>query len=130
MMPKLTIAATRAALAWFAIGFTIGLGLLIDKATGGLGLGVGWLHAHLHVLLFGWLVQLIFAVGYWMLPRFGRDRPRRGFAIAAIALLNIASCLAMCFPWLRLHEATWVAQGFGVICFAVHAWPRVKAFGV
>lgn len=130
MMPDTTIYSLRAALIWFVVGITIGATMMIDIAVGLGGVSSDLLHTHIHVMLFGWLVQIIFAVAYWMLPRFGRDRPRAGLAIAGIVGVNLASVASLGFPWWRLHAVVWVLEFAAFVLFAVHAWPRVKSFGV
>lgn len=129
-MPSLTIWSLRCALVALVVGFSVGAFLLMDKATAGIGLGAGWLHLHLHLLMFGFFVQAIFAVAYWMLPRFEGKRPRKGFAIAAVVLLNTACLIALFFPLARLHQPVVLVESVAAIAFAIHAWPRIKAFGV
>jgi hypothetical protein len=129
MMPPLSVWALRASLVWFAAGISIGALLLIDKGSGAVGLSVGWLHTHLHLLLFGWLVQTVFAVAYWMLPRFGRKRPRAVLAVVATVLLNATALIAFGFVWTPLHRVVASLELAAVVLFAVHAWPRIKSFG-
>lgn len=129
MMPPLTVWALRSAVVSLVVGFTIGALMLIDKGTGAIALDAGWLHSHMHLLLFGFFVQMIFAIAYWMLPTFGRDRPRGGLAVAAVALVNAASLGALAFPWLPVHQPLALFEIGAVLAFAGHAWPRVKAFG-
>lgn len=129
MMPDTTIFSLRAALVWFVVGITLGAVMMIDMAVALPGVSMDILHAHIHVMLFGWLVQIIFAVAYWMLPRFGRERPRAGLAIAGIVGINLASLVALGFPWFRMHAVVWGLEAASFLLFAVHAWPRVKSFG-
>jgi len=129
MMPVLTVWAMRAALAWLVVGFTIGAVMLADKGLGRIGLGAGWLHVHVHALLFGFLVQTIFAVAYWMLPRFGRDRPRTPAAAAAVAMVNLAPLLAGgLLADAPVHAAVALTEATAVAVFVWHAWPRIKPF--
>lgn len=129
MIPRASIWSLRSALVWFVVGTSIGGLLLVDKGVGTLGLAAGWLHAHLHIMFAGWLLQTIFAVAYWMLPRFGRKRPRSRFAITAIGALNVASVAAIGFVWIPVHRLVALLELAAVVLFVWHAWPRVKAFG-
>src|SRR3954454_476837 len=45
---------------------------------------------HLHLLVVGWLTEVIFGVAYWMFPRYSPDRPRGNDRLgwAAFVLLN------------------------------------------
>lgn len=89
-MPKLTRYAIRAAMLWLLIGLSAGIlywaNQLWDIAP--------WLAAfsptYLHILVVGWLTQLIFAVIYWMFPIIHRDNMRGDprLAWATLALIN------------------------------------------
>jgi hypothetical protein len=103
------------------------------------------LPAHIEFLLFGWTVQLILGVGFWILPRFspgeGRKprRGREGLAWLAFFLLNLGALLAGLGPLAgvlggagfssTLSIAGRAAEAGAALAFAVHAWPRVKAAG-
>ena len=135
-MPRLSVLMIRAALAYLAAGFVLGAVMLADR---GLPLGV-WVYRlrpiHIEFLLLGWTVQLAFGVAFWILPRFrsGAERGRASLAWAAFALLN-AGVLGVAFglaagapPVVGLLGRG--AEGLAAAAFALHAWPRVKAFGV
>ena len=136
-MPRLSIWMIRAALLYLAVGFTFGGLLLFHK---GLPLSpVLWslLPAHIEFLLFGWTVQLIMGVAFWILPRFSRE-PRRGnlpLACMAFALLNLGVWLAGFGHLLFPRAAPLIgllgraAEAGAALAFAAHAWPRVKALG-
>lgn len=134
-MPLLSIWAIRSALIYLALGFTFGALLLFHK-----GLPISpWLWrllpAHIDFLLFGWTVQLVMGVAYWILPRFSRE-PRRGnvsLARAAVLCLNLGVLLAGLGPALAMPPALAfagrVAEFSAALTFAAHAWSRVKALG-
>jgi hypothetical protein len=126
----------RAALVYLAAGFTFGGLLLFHK---GIPLHPAvWrlLPAHIEFLLFGWTVQLVMGMAFWILPRFSRE-PRRGnvpLAWAAFALLNLGVWLAGLGPAFSasalLPALGRAAELLAAAAFALHAWPRVKAAGV
>lgn len=131
-MPRLSVWMARAALLYLAAGFTLGGLLMFHK---GLPL-TPWLWAllpaHIEFLLFGWTVQLVMGVAFWILPRFGRA-PRRGnvgLAWLACGLLNLGVWLVGFSP--LLGSTGWLyfwgrAAEFGAaLAFAAHAWPRVR----
>lgn len=128
-MPALSVWALRLALSWFVVGATLGAWMLAAKGLPGVNPGYGFLPTHMTAMLFGWLVQAIFAVAYWMLPRFGRERPRVGAAIAAVVCINAAAAVALAAPWFSVERVVAALELVAVAAFAVHAWPRVKAFG-
>lgn len=126
-MPPINVRIIQLALGYLAVGTTIGAGLLVDK---GFGLGSAlWSLRPLHVemLLFGWLVQLAFGVGAWILPRTrGSERPR--LLYAAIGLLNAGIWLAglgAFSPPLLL--AGRLAELVSALAFAGYIWPRVRS---
>lgn len=135
-MPRLTVLMLRIALVYLALGFSFGGLLLFHK---GIPLSP-WLWsllpAHIEFLLLGWTVQLAMGVAFWILPRFSRE-PKRGderLAWLAFALLNLGVLLAGVGPLLGaaalLVFLGRAAEAGAALAFAVHAWPRVKAFGV
>jgi hypothetical protein len=94
--------------------------------------------AYVHLLVVGWITQMIFGVAYWMFPKYTPDRPRGGnvVAIATFALLNIGLVLRVIAEPVRawrpgllpgwLLVVAGIAQALAGIGFAVSTWPRVK----
>lgn len=130
-MPKFSIWATRLALVYFLLGFTFGALLLVNKAAPIHPAIWGLLPLHIEFLLMGWIVQLVFAVGYWIFPRFKFEpkRGRPGLAWAALFLLNagIAVVSAAAFSggsaWLLMGR---VLEIGAVLVFAAQLWLRTK----
>ncbi|MDQ6716824.1 MAG: hypothetical protein M3Z17_00600 [Gemmatimonadota bacterium] len=74
----------RASLLWFVGGITLGLAMAIHPAW------VVYRPAHAHMNLVGFVVMMIFGVGYQMLPRFfGHPIHSKALAAAHIWLANI-----------------------------------------
>lgn len=74
----------RASLLWFTAGITLGLAMAIHPAW------VMYRPAHAHMNLVGFVVMMIFGIGYQMLPRFfGHPIHSRTFAIAHVWLANL-----------------------------------------
>ncbi len=74
----------RASLVWFVAGITLGLAMAIHPAW------VMYRPAHAHMQLVGFVVMMIFGVGYQMLPRFfGHPIHSRRFAAAHVWLANL-----------------------------------------
>lgn len=129
-MPALSRWFIRLALAYLALGTTIGATILATKA-------VGWwlwswrlLPLHMEMLLSGWLLQLAMGVAYWILPRFHQSRGDPRPAWSALVLLNVGVILVGATAALGWSPA-WIVVGrtaelAAVAAFAVHAWPRVK----
>jgi hypothetical protein len=130
-MPRISIWATRIALSYFLIGFTFGAMLLVHKAMPLHPAIWSLLPLHIEFLLIGWVVQLVFAVGYWIFPRF-KIEPKRGIpglAWASLVLLNagIGSVSMAGF----MGQASWLFIGRvlevgAVLVFAAQLWFRAK----
>lgn len=138
-MPRLTVWSMRAALLYLAVGFTLGALMLWNKGVPFSSSIWQVLPAHIEFLMFGWMVQAVFAVGFWILPRLRtsvRAVPRRGnetLAWSALALLNLGVWLAGIGPLLQgpgwLILAGRFLEAGSALVFALHAWPRIKPPG-
>ena len=133
-MPRLSVLAIRASLLYLAAGFTLGALILWHK---GAALDPGlwrWLPVHREMLLLGWMAQLAMGVAYWILPRFSRGPPRGIAPLASLAIASLNAGILLTVSPIVAAPGTAIAagralEGFAVIAFAVHAWPRVRAFG-
>ncbi|MCL4863485.1 MAG: hypothetical protein KJZ93_29035 [Caldilineaceae bacterium] len=132
-MPRLAVWAIRAALLYLALGFTFGALILWNK---GLPLHPQlWrlLPAHIDFLLFGWTMQLVLGVAYWILPRFQTRRGNPLLAWLAFALLNVGVWLVSMAPFAPapgfLNLGGRLAECAAALAFAAHAWPRIKPAG-
>jgi hypothetical protein len=133
-MPRLSCWFIRSALLHLAVGVTIGGLLLFHKGIPIYPLAWRLLPAHVEFLLFGWLVQLVMGVGFWIFPRFWRSRGREKPAWLAFGLINLGVWLAglglmMGAPPLIIVLGR-LAEAGSAAAFAVHAWPRIKPPGV
>lgn len=133
-MPRLTAWFLRASLIYLLLGFTFGGLLLSHKGAAWLPWLWNLLPAHIEFLFWGWTVQMILGMAFWILPRFPKP-PIRGnekFAWGAFWLINggILLLTAASFwtagAWLTFLAR--LAETAGVGAFALHAWPRIKGF--
>jgi cbb3-type cytochrome oxidase subunit 1 len=131
-MPRLSVWFIRASLVYLVLGFTFGGLILFQKGIPFLPSLWRLLPAHIEFLLFGWTVQLVMGMAFWILPRFSKS-PVRGnekLAWGAFVLIN-AGVLALALSGLCANSS-WLsllgrlAEALGVLLFAAHAWPRVK----
>lgn len=131
-MPSHSVSIIRLSVIYLCVGATLGALMLVEK-----GLGAWtwpWLLRPLHeeFLLFGWMVQLAFGVGSWILPR-ARKRQAVWPLLAACALLNAGIWAAGVAPITEtpsLLAAGRLAQGVALAVFAAQMWPRVRSFNV
>lgn len=128
-MPELSRWFIRTALAYLLVS------LLVGVAQPSLADGLIVWPTYVHLLVLGWLTQLIFGVAYWMFPRYpGMNsawRDRTGWA--AYGSLNLGLILrafaesgpnsASRSGWLLFSALLQLAAGWA---FVVLAWPRVR----
>jgi hypothetical protein len=135
-MPRLSRWFVRASLLYLAVGFTLGALLLFHK---GLPLHPAlWrlLPPHLEFVLVGWTLQLAIGVAFWILPRYpqGPERGHEPVVWLVFVLLN-GGVLMVGIGWLLEAPAVvpWlgrIAEAGAAVAFGIHAWPRVRPFGV
>lgn len=94
--------------------------------------------AYVHMLVVGWITQMIFGVAYWMFPKYSVEIPRgdNSIAIATFVLLNAGLLLRVVVEPIRAWRpdtlsgwwlaAAGLAQLLAGIGFAINTWPRVK----
>jgi len=93
---------------------------------------------YFHLLMVGWVTQLIIGVAYWMFPKYSREQPRRSETLgwAVFILLNTGLVLRFIgepllalqpesgLGWLLVLSALCqLVAGWG---FVVNTWARVK----
>lgn len=91
----------------------------------------------LHLLVVGWLTQLIFGVAHWLFPRHTRDTPRGSDRLMWLAwgTLNTGLLLRIIGEPRALlgHDAGLLLVGSGLLqlvaalAFIANTWQRVKA---
>ena len=94
--------------------------------------------AYVHMLVVGWITQMIFGVAYWMFPKYAPETPRgnNAVAVATFVLLNLGLLLRVVIEPLRAWRPDllpgWplvvaaAAQWLAGVGFAANTWPRVK----
>ncbi len=91
-----------------------------------------------HLLVVGWVTEMIFGVIYWMFPIIKRANPRGSAALgwATYICLNIGLLLrTVGEPWLGVNPKAsvgWVLvlsallQWLAAVFFLINSWPRIK----
>ena len=133
-MPRLSVWLVRTSLVYFGVGITLGAVLLAGRLADG-----PWVTRlrplHAELLLYGWTLQLIMGVAYWILPRFrtGTERGNQALPWAAYWLLNIGVLLASLGTAPGAEDSVMpLGRGLEILAaaaFVAHALPRIKAFG-
>jgi len=130
-MPLLTRTFIKTAMVYFALALSLGILLT-------LGVSNGFFPVYIHLLVFGWLTQLIFGVIYWMFPKYSKELPRGhdvlswiaygtlnvGLILRAIAEPLQASQTGSLFGILLVTSA--ILQWLAGVAFIANTWQRVK----
>jgi len=129
-MPKLSVWAVRATLLYLAAGFTFGALMLANKGVPFWPVSWRLFPAHIEFLTLGWTTQLALAVGFWIFPRFGRERGNVTLAWVAFGLLNMGVLLVAMEGTFQIHPSVSfmgrASEMAGAAAFLFHAWERIK----
>lgn len=137
-MPKLSVWMVRASLIHMGIGFLFGALILYHKGIPLYGWVWHLLTPHIEMMIFGWTMQLVMGVAFWILPRFaseGHPHGRYGrtdLAWWSFIMLNAGVICASLGGWFAEAEPVLIGRLLilvAVAFFAVVIWPRVKPLG-
>lgn len=133
-MPKLSVWLVRASLLHMGIGFLFGSLILHHKGIPIYGWTWKLLTPHIELMIFGWTMQFVMGIAFWILPRFtGEGRYGRvELGWWSFILLNtglVATGLGGWFAQAALLLGGRVLMLGAVALFAVMIWPRVKPLG-
>lgn len=130
-MPKLSVWLVRAALIQMGVGFLLGALILFHKGIPIYDWMWKLLTPHIEIMIFGWTIQFIMGVGYWVLPRFpGNQRyGRTWLGWLSFALINLSVLIAGLGGWFD-HDVLLIAgrvSGLAaILAFILMMWPRIK----
>ena len=140
MMPKLSVWMVRASLLHMGIGFLFGALILFYKGIPIYPWSWKLLNPHIELMIFGWTMQFVMGVAFWILPRFSGDgsyggeerygRPYLGWW--SFALLNGGILLTALSGWFGNTPLLLAGRLFtlsAVCLFVILVWPRVKPLG-
>jgi hypothetical protein len=125
----------KTALAWLVASLLLGVAMQLPLAARVPALAAAW-PTYLHLMVVGWLTQLVFGVAFWLFPRYSAERPRGSERIgwAVYWMVNAALVLrlgaepfrsvAAARPVLLVSAALHLAA---VALFIANTWPRLKA---
>jgi len=136
-MPTLTRWFIKTSLVCLALALISGL-LMAVQAVFNVTLLYGLFPVYIHLLVFGWLTQLVFGVVFWMFPKYSAEKPRGSETLGwwTYILLNVGLLLrAIAEPIQSVHPnpvAGWmlvvsaVIQFFAGLTFVANSWKRVR----
>lgn len=134
-MPAITRWFIKAGILWFITGMILAfLAELPVLSAGSLLLPVYW-----HMLVVGWITQIIIGVSIWMFPRKKRDRLKKQSArtVVSFVLLNSGLVLRfMCEPFIPMFRGesmitlivivSSLLQLLGILIYIIEIWPRLQ----
>lgn len=133
-MPKLSVWLVRAALIHMGIGFLFGALLLYNKGIPIYNWTWKLLNPHIELMVFGWTMQFVMGIAFWILPRFSSE-PRYGKVVWgwwSFGLLNSSILLTAVGAWFT-HDLMSLVGRLGilsaVVLFVILIYPRVKPLG-
>lgn len=137
-MPPLTRWHIKSAFVSLATAMTLGVVLALAPVTDLPGWVVYLSPAFFHLIMVGWVTQMIFGVIFWMFPIVSRARPRGserlgwatyvllngGLLLRVVAEPAVAVAPGSAWGWALVASA--LMQWLAAVFFVVNAWPRVK----
>ncbi len=134
-MPRASVWLIRLALLYLVAGGGVGALMLAGKAGGPMAWTLLLRPAHQDLLIAGWMLQLVFGVAFWILPRLPeRDRAEGTPRLVVSAVLLNAGALAAAAGGVAAHPVltAWgrAAQLAAALLFATLAWRRIRRYGL
>jgi hypothetical protein len=135
-MPTVTRWYIKTSLLYLVAALLVGA-LLAGRAWWPSAVWSGLSPVYFHLLMVGWVTQLIFGVVYWLFPKYSKERPRghEWLAWAVYGLLNSGLLLrAISEPlltqqagafWGWLLALSALLQWLAAIGFVANTWPRL-----
>ena len=137
-MPPLTRWFIKTALIYLVLALVFGVLILAGPALQRLQHLAGLTTLYFHLLMVGWITQLIFGVANWMFPIYTRENPRRSTTLGWLSylLLNTGMVVRIGADIILVLDSfplpVWTT-GIGALflfasalAFAVNIWHRVK----
>jgi hypothetical protein len=130
-MPTITRYFIKSAMLYFVVGLFMAF-LLSAKTLLNLPDTIMLMNpTYLHVLVMGWITQLIIGISYWMFPKYSKEKPRGDERIGWFIFIafNIGLLLRvvgepLAIRWMLPISA--VVQMVAIWFFILAIWPRVK----
>jgi heme/copper-type cytochrome/quinol oxidase subunit 1 len=130
-MPKLSVWMIRSSFIYMGVGFLFGALILQHKGIPIFDWIWRLLNPHIELMIFGWMMQFVMGVAFWILPRFpGENRyGRTGLGWWSFGMLNSGVLATVFGTWFSHNALSLVGRcamlgAVGPFVFVM--WPRVK----
>ncbi len=133
-MPRITRTFIKTGLMYFLLSLLLEIAIEIESLQWPFLTPLFW-----HMLMVGWITQIIFGVSLWMFPGRTRDEGLKPqlWGWLTYLFLNIGLLLRIIAePWLNYSEVeTWsmlimisaIAQVLAAITYIIEMWPRIQS---
>jgi heme/copper-type cytochrome/quinol oxidase subunit 1 len=139
-MPTVIRRYIKTSFVFLLLGVALGAHITVEVNVRGRGVPWPLVTAHVHLLLVGFMLMLVFGVATWMFPRPGRDdaRYRPGLASVVYWVLTAATVTRVVgelAAGLAGARGSWLAavgglgQTVAVLLFVLNMWSRVRMPG-
>jgi hypothetical protein len=138
LMPPLTRAFIKTGLIFLVASFALSLLLLLNAVVRLPPLVNALQPIYFHLLMVGWVTQLIFGVAFWMFPKHSREQPRGNERLGWFVYYGLNAGLLLRLlaePWQAVAPnsfAAWLLPLAAILqllagwSFVLITWPRVK----
>ncbi len=137
-MPFLTRLFVKTALVYFIAALLAGLLVAARPVLALPSIVAALTPVYFHLLMVGWVTQLILGVAHWMFPKFSREEPRgHDWLTWTIFILLNGGLLLRVFAepirtvntdplWGWLLALSALLQWLAAMAFVANVWPRVR----
>ena len=79
------------------------------------------------LMLFGWMIQVVFATAYWIFPRIDQVRPAQRLALLGFLLWNLSLAGDVAGLWMPAGPAAAsILRLVAAVLFVTHFVPRLR----
>lgn len=130
-MPKLSVWLVRASLIHMGIGFLFGALILHHKGIPIYAWSWRLLNPHIELMIFGWTMQFVMGIAFWIMPRFSGDHRYGNMSLGwwSFVLLNTGVLVTAIGTWFAVDSVALVGRlnTLGaVLLFVILIYPRVR----
>lgn len=131
-MPKLSVWMIRSALIYMGIGFLFGAMLLSHKGIPLFSWTWRLIFLHVELMIFGWTMQFVMGIAFFILPRFSKRANRYGAEYLgwwSFYLLNSGVILTLFAHWYLSNILILIGRLLVLLAigaFIAMIWERVK----
>ncbi len=123
-MPRLARFYAKSALLYLIAALLLGVALEAGPSLRMPGWLASFRSSQLHMLVVGWITQMIFAVAYWMFPKLSLERPRGSEPLgwATFVLLNLGLLLRIWAEPAHAQTGGSALTGWALVISALLQW--------